>query len=190
MSMLYERVRGPARFPRIRIWLALVPVGLALVACDPETGPAHQAKGSPSASPPGSASGSPAPAASASAADLPNVCGLLSRDEVVATTGKQITQVDLDDAKPGDLTRSCQWQLDGGTLNISLSRTTRESFEAQNQGYTPISGVGDEAYSGSGALATLHGTYDLTVYYRGGADDTADLELQKTVTGRILPRLR
>lgn len=113
--------------------------------------------------------------------DLPDPCTLLSRDEVTALTGREIIQVDQDDAA-GEAARYCQWQQPGGQLDVFLSRTTAEDFRVVTAQGEP---VGEDAFWCSGHLYVLHGTVQIDVYTRGG-DDLADA---RKIAEKLLSRV-
>ncbi|GAA0588162.1 hypothetical protein GCM10010172_86530 [Paractinoplanes ferrugineus] len=120
--------------------------------------------------------------------DLPDPCTLLSKAEVTALTGRQITQVDKDDAKPGDATRYCQWQQDSGQLVLFLGRTTEDEFNLQISGAQKVSGVGEDAFQLSGHLYVLYGTVQIDVYSRGGTDER-NLADSKKIVEAVMPRI-
>jgi hypothetical protein len=121
--------------------------------------------------------------------DLPDPCSLLGRDEVAQLTGRKITEMDGDDAKPGDAARYCQWQQDGGQLALFLSRTTAEEFEEGVSQAEPVDGVeGYDAFSLAGHLYVRRDHVQVDVYSRGGTDDE-NLAQEITVTKVVLPKL-
>jgi hypothetical protein len=148
--------------------------------------------GSPTAAAPAPV---PTPVASAGmgssvrdAGDIPDPCGLLSRDEVTRLTGRAITRIDPDGARPGDAARYCQWQQESGQLAVFLSRTTEADFHTTIDGAVPVDGVGQDAFALSGHLYVLYGTVQIDVYSRGGRDDR-DLGDAKAIATVLIPRI-
>lgn len=120
---------------------------------------------------------------------LPDPCTLLSRAEVTDLTGRPITEVDPDDAKPGDGARYCQWQQDGGQLALFLARTTPDEFTAGISEAQPVDGVdGHDAFSLAGHLYVLDGGIQVDVYSHGGSDEQ-NLADETKVVQAVLPRL-
>jgi hypothetical protein len=120
--------------------------------------------------------------------DLPDPCTLLSKAEVVELTGRAVTQIDKDDAQPGDAARFCQWQQDSGQLALFLNRTTEDEFKTKIEGATPVDGVGEDAFELAGHLNVLYGTVQIDVYSRGGSDEQ-NLTDAKKVTKAVMPRI-
>ncbi|MET0415416.1 MAG: DUF3558 family protein [Actinoplanes sp.] len=120
--------------------------------------------------------------------DIPDPCGLLSEAEVVELTGRQVTQVDKDGAETGSVTRFCQWQQSGGQLAVFLARTTPAEFDSTVTGATPVTGVGQEAFTLAGHLYVLYGTVQIDVYSRGGTDEE-NLTDAKKVAEKLFPRI-
>jgi hypothetical protein len=120
---------------------------------------------------------------------LPDPCSLLSRSEVVDLTGRQITEVDGDDAKPDDTSRYCQWQQDGGQLALFLSKTTVDGFEAGVSQAQPVDGVeGYDAFDLAGHLYVRDDDVQVDVYSHGGTDDQ-NLTEEIAVMKAVLPKL-
>jgi uncharacterized protein DUF3558 len=120
--------------------------------------------------------------------DLPDPCTLLSKAEVTDLTGRPITQVDKDDAKPGDVTRYCQWQQESGQLALFLTRSTEDEFTTKITGAEKVDGVGEDAFQLAGHLYVLYGTVQLDVYSRGGSDEQ-NLTDSKEVVEAVMPRI-
>jgi hypothetical protein len=121
--------------------------------------------------------------------NLPDPCTLLSRADVVGLTGREITEVDGDDAKPGDATRYCQWQQDGGQLALFLSKTTPEDFETGVAQAQPVDGVeGYDAFALAGHLYVRDNAVEVDVYSHGGTDEQ-NLAEEVTVVKAVLPKL-
>jgi hypothetical protein len=121
--------------------------------------------------------------------DLPDPCTLLSRSEVTDLTGREITEMDRDDAKPGDAARYCQWQQDGGQVALFLARTTEEEFHATIDGAQPVDGIdGHDAFTLAGHLYVLDSGRQVDVYSRGGSDQQ-NLSDETEVVKTVLPRI-
>jgi hypothetical protein len=117
--------------------------------------------------------------------ELPDPCTLLTREEVLDLTAREVTQIDEDGAASGAPTRYCQWQQDSGQLAVFLSRTSAADFRVTVDGNETVDGLGDDAYFHSGHLYVLDGDVQIDVYSRGG-DDLADA---KNVAEALLPRI-
>ncbi|MCO8273241.1 DUF3558 family protein [Actinoplanes sp. TRM 88003] len=120
--------------------------------------------------------------------DIPDPCTLLSKAEVTSLTGRKITQIDEDGAEPGEATRFCQWQQDGGQLAIFLGRTTPADFEVVVDEAEPVDGIGEDAFLLSDHLYVLYGTVQIDVYSRGGSD-SENLADAKKVARTLIPRV-
>jgi hypothetical protein len=120
--------------------------------------------------------------------DIPDPCTLLTDDEVVDSTGRQITRIDQDGGHSGDATRYCQWQQDGGQLAVFLTRTTAEEFPRKTDDAEPVDGVGDDAFSLAGHLYVRYGTMQIDVYAHGGEDDE-NLRDATAVAKALIPRV-
>lgn len=121
--------------------------------------------------------------------DLPDPCALLSRREVVHLTGRHITQIDQDGAEPGESTRYCQWQQEGGQLALFLTRTTKSGFTSQiGPDAEPVDGVGDDAFLLAGHLYVRHGRVQVDVYSYG-ADDAQNLADEKAVAAVVMSKI-
>lgn len=121
--------------------------------------------------------------------DLPDPCTLLSRREITGLTGRDVTQIDKDDAGAGEATRFCQWQQDGGQLALFLSRTTADSFEVSMSDADLVDGVGDEdAYQLAGHLYVLYGSVEIDVYAHGSSE-AQNLGDAKEVAKVVMPRI-
>ena len=153
------------------------PTAQASASDQPSTG----ATGKPSGKP----SGKPANNTNA----LPDVCTLLSRAEVSALAGgKQVVQVDEDDAKPTDATRFCQWQLSGARLAVFLSPTTASEFSQAHTNSRSVTGLGDAAYFASGHLYVRQGTIQIDVYASNGSEEASE-KMAKSTAAKVLGRL-
>jgi Protein of unknown function (DUF3558) len=121
--------------------------------------------------------------------DLPDPCTLVSNSQVVSLTSRPISETDRDDAKPGDTTRYCQWQQEGGQLALFLARTTTEDFDAGISQAQPVDGVeGYDAFSLAGHLYVRDADVQVDVYSHGGTDEQ-NLADEIRVVKVVLPRL-
>ena len=172
--------------------VAAATTALALSGCSATDDTPAAAATTPAAAP--SVGASPTPGASSGmgsvkdAGDIPDPCTLLSSAEVTSLTGRAITQMDQDGAKPGDATRFCQWQQDSGQLAVFLSRTTEDDFKITVDGSSPVDGVGQDAFQLAGHLYVLYGTVQIDVYSRGGTDDK-NLADAKEIAKVLIPRV-
>ena len=140
------------------------------------------------------ANGTPAPAASTAArsgfgpvkskGNLPDPCTLLDRTEVADLTGRDVTQIDEDDAAPADPARFCQWQQTDGQLAVFLSRTTRADFDTAVAEAEPLG----DAYWLNSHLYRLAGTVQIDVYTHG-AQEPENKATAARVAEMLLPRL-
>jgi hypothetical protein len=120
--------------------------------------------------------------------DIPDPCTLLTDDEVVDSTGREITRMDQDGGHNGDTTRYCQWQQDGGQLAVFLTRTTAEEFDLTSDDAEPVDGVGEDAVALAGHLYVRYGTVQIDVYSRGRTDDE-NLRDATAVAKALIPRV-
>jgi len=151
----------------------------------------------PSASPSASASGKSGSTASPRASTskksgsnaMPDVCALLARAEVSALAGgKQVVQVDPDNAKPTDTTRFCQWQLSGARLAVFLSPTTASEFTQEHGTHRKVTNLGDDAAFFSGHLYVRSGNIVIDVYASNGSDDASE-KMAKSTAVKLLDRI-
>lgn len=151
----------------------------------------------PSASPSASASGKSGSTASPRASTskksgsnaMPDVCALLTRAEVSALAGgKQVVQVDPDNAKPTDTTRFCQWQLSGARLAVFLSPTTASEFTQEHGTHRKVTNLGDDAAFFSGHLYVRSGNIVIDVYASNGSDDASE-KMAKSTAVKLLDRI-
>ena len=151
----------------------------------------------PSASPSASASGKSGSTASPKASTskksgsnaMPDVCALLARAEVSALAGgKQVVQVDPDNAKPTDTTRFCQWQLSGARLAVFLSPTTASEFTQEHGTHRKVTNLGDDAAFFSGHLYVRSGNIVIDVYASNGSDDASE-KMAKSTAVKLLDRI-
>jgi hypothetical protein len=152
----------------------------------------------PSATPSGTAKATPTGKASASGkatganrqAGTPDVCALLTRQEVTTIAGgRQITQIDPDGEQPGATVRNCQWQLSGARLAIFLSPTTSSEFKGSYGQGQKVNGVGDEAAMSSGHLYVRHGNMLIDVYATVSGNEAAGNQMAKNAALKIIEKL-
>ncbi|WP_035856700.1 DUF3558 family protein [Cryptosporangium arvum] len=120
-----------------------------------------------------------------------NPCTLLTPAEVNQFTGREITQIDRDNATAGT-TRYCQWQLEQGVLVLSLSPTSADDFAVRDPAAQDFDGVGDEAFTSSGHLYVRSGDLSIDVYStsKGGDGGSAEnIAVEKTVAQRVIDQL-
>jgi uncharacterized protein DUF3558 len=122
------------------------------------------------------------------AGDIPDPCTLLSDAEVTGLTGRAITQLDRDDADPGETTRFCQWQQDGGQLAVFLARSSAAEFQLKIADATPVDGVGEDAFQLAGHLYVLYGTVSIDVYSHGDSD-AENLAKSQKVVNALIPKI-
>jgi hypothetical protein len=147
--------------------------------------PAASASGSAKPTPSGKASGGPA-----RSGDLPDVCTLLSKQEVSTIAGgKQVTQVDEDGQPAGSTTRHCQWQLAGGQLAVFLAKTTASEFAQAHGKQQKVTGVGDDARSADGHLYVLHGDIQIDAYARVSGNEGSGLQMAKNAALKVIDKL-
>ena len=114
----------------------------------------------------------------------------VSRAEVSALAGgKQVVQVDEDDAKPTDATRFCQWQLSGARLAVFLSPTTASGVQ-RGAHQLPVRHRPGRAprYSASGHLYVRQGTIQIDVYASNGSEEASE-KMAKSTAAKVLGRL-
>jgi len=120
---------------------------------------------------------------------MPDVCTLLTRAEVSALAGgKQVVQVDPDNAKPTDTTRFCQWQLSGARLAVFLSPTTASEFTQEHGTHRKVTNLGDDAAFFSGHLYVRSGNIVIDVYASNGSDDASE-KMAKSTAVKLLDRI-
>lgn len=131
------------------------------------------------------ASGSPG---ADSAGSLPDICTLLTKDEVADLTGRSVTQMSNEGGNASNA-RYCQWQLTEGQLNVEVSIDTRQGFDVQNQQSTPVDGVGEAAYSLAGHLYVFQAGKIVDVYATPTASDSTNLNVEKATAAKVLPKV-
>jgi uncharacterized protein DUF3558 len=120
--------------------------------------------------------------------DIPDPCSLLSNAEVTGLTGREITQLDRDDAEPGETTRFCQWQQDGGQLAVFLARSSPEDFQIKIADAVPVDGVGEDAFTLANHLYVLYGTVSIDVYSHGDSE-AENLAKSKKIVDVLIPKI-
>lgn len=140
------------------------------------------------------ATSTPAPATSTAArsglgpvrseGDIPDPCTLLDRTEVTDLTGRDVTQIDEDDAAPGDPARFCQWQQTDGQLAVFPSRTTQAGFDTAVAEAEPLG----DAYWLNSHLHRMAGTVQIDVYTHG-AEEPENKATATKVAETLLPRV-
>jgi hypothetical protein len=122
------------------------------------------------------------------AGNIPDPCTLLSNAEVTGLTGREITQLDRDDAEPGEATRFCQWQQDSGQLAVFLSRSTPEDFQLKIADAVPVDGIGEDAFELANHLYVLYGTVSIDVYSHGDSE-AENLAKSKKIVNALIPKI-
>jgi hypothetical protein len=122
------------------------------------------------------------------AGDIPDPCTLLSDAEVTGLTGREITQMDRDDAEPGETTRYCQWQQDSGQLAVFLARSSAEDFQIKIADATPVDGIGEDAFELANHLYVLYGTVSIDVYSHGD-NEAENLAKAKKIVNVLIPKI-
>lgn len=131
------------------------------------------------------ASGSPG---ADSGSSLPDICTLLTKDEVADLTGRSVTQMSNDGGNSSNA-RYCQWQLTEGQLNVEVDIETREQFDVRNQQSAPVDGVGESAYSLSGHLYVFQAGKVVDVYATPSTSESVNLTVEKNTAAKILPKV-
>ena len=119
---------------------------------------------------------------------LPDICTLLSKDDVTGLTHQQVT-IMTNEGGNSPNARYCQWQLTQGQLDVTVNVDTRESFDVRNKQSTPVSGVGEAAYSLSGHLYIFQTGRVVDVYATSADSDQANLDVEKQTAAKVLPKL-
>jgi Protein of unknown function (DUF3558) len=123
-----------------------------------------------------------------SGSSLPDICTLLTKDEVADLTGHGVTQMSNDGGNSSNA-RYCQWQLSEGQLNVEVSIDTRQGFDVRNQQSTPVDGVGEAAYSLAGHLYVFQAGKVVDVYATPTASDSTNLNVEKNTAAKVLPKV-
>ncbi len=123
-----------------------------------------------------------------SGSSLPDICTLLTKDEVADLTGHSVTQMSNEGGNSSNA-RYCQWQLTEGQLNVEVDIETREGFDVRNQQSTPVDGIGETAYSLAGHLYVYQAGKVVDVYATPSTSDSANLTVEKNTAAKILPKV-
>jgi hypothetical protein len=123
------------------------------------------------------------------AGNFPDPCTLLSDDDVIQLTGRDITQIDRDGADTTASTRYCQWQQSSGQLAVVLSHTTSSDFKAAQEGTPSVAGIGEGAYWRGGHLYVLTGKTEIDVYSRS-MDDKRSQEESSRIATVLIPKVQ
>ncbi|MFG1924246.1 DUF3558 family protein [Cryptosporangium sp. NPDC048952] len=169
---------------------ALTGCGTITISTDDATPSATPTGAAQQPSTAATASGDDGQAAGGLGTDVNNLdpCKLLTPTEVNTFTGREITQIDRDNATVGT-TRYCQWQLEQGQLVLSLSPTSADDFAVRDPAAQDFTGVGDEAFTSSGHLYVRSGDLSIDVYSTAKDGDAANLDVDKTVAQRVIDQL-
>jgi hypothetical protein len=136
----------------------------------------------------GGTNASPAPTSNASGSPLPDICTLLTKDDVADLTNREVT-IMTNEGGNSSGARYCQWQLSAGQLTVTVNNETRESFDVRNQQSTPVDGIGETAYSLSGHLYVFQNGRAVDVYASSSDSDSTNLEVEKNTAEKVLPTL-
>jgi hypothetical protein len=134
------------------------------------------------------ASGSPGSPGVDSGSSLPDICTLLTKEDVAGLTGHTVTQMSNEGGNSSNA-RYCQWQLTEGLLNLQVDIETREQFDVRNQQSTTVDGIGETAYSLAGHLYVYEAGKVVDVYATSSTSDDANLEVEKNTAAKVLPKL-
>ncbi|GAA1749610.1 DUF3558 family protein [Luedemannella helvata] len=137
-----------------------------------------------------SAAATPPGGSGTGASGLPDVCTLLTKEEVTALAGgASVLQVDRDDAAPDATVRYCQWQLSGARLAIQLGPTTEADFGTNHPDSEPVTDLGYDAHFFSNHLFIRKGHIEVDIYATTPAGGDADKLFAKAAATQVLPRL-
>jgi hypothetical protein len=139
---------------------------------------------------PSAAGGGPdaTPTSNASGRPLPDICTLLTKDDVADLTNREVT-IMTNEGGASSGARYCQWQLSAGQLTVTVDIETRESFDVRNQQSTPVDGIGETAYSLSGHLYVFQNGRAVDVYASSSDSDSTNLTVEKNTAEKVLPKL-
>jgi hypothetical protein len=137
---------------------------------------------------PSAAAGGASPGTGTSAGSLPDICTLLTKDDVAGLTGQSVTQMNNEGGK-SDNARYCQWQLTQGVLNVQVDSETLEQFSVRNQQSNTVDGIGETAYSLAGHLYVYQKGRVVDVYATSATSDDANLAVEKNTAGKILAKV-
>lgn len=137
---------------------------------------------------PSAAAGGASPNTNTSASSLPDICTLLTKEEVGGLTGQTVTQMN-NDGGTSDNARYCQWQLTQGVLNVQVDNETLEQFSVKNTESHNVNGIGETAYTLAGHLYVYQKGRVVDVYATAASSDSANLEIEKNTAEKILPKV-
>jgi len=123
-----------------------------------------------------------------SGSSLPDICTLLSKEDVAGLTGHTVTQMSNEGGNSSNA-RYCQWQLTEGQLNVEVDIETRDQFDVRNQQSAPVDGVGESAYSLSGHLYVFQAGKVVDVYATPSTSESVNLTVEKNTAAKILPKV-
>jgi Protein of unknown function (DUF3558) len=124
-----------------------------------------------------------------SGSSLPDICTLLSKEDVAGLTGHTVTQMSNEGGNSSNA-RYCQWQLTEGQLNVQVDNETREQFDVRNQQSNTVDGVGETAYTLAGHLYVYQAGKVVDVYATSSTSDSANLDVEKETATKILAKLK
>jgi hypothetical protein len=120
---------------------------------------------------------------------LPDICTLLTKEDVAGLTGHTVTQMSNEGGNSSNA-RYCQWQLTEGQLNVEVDNESREQFDVRNQQSTTVDGIGETAYSLAGHLYVYQAGKVVDVYATSSTSDSANLAVEKETAAKVLPKLQ
>ena len=124
-----------------------------------------------------------------SGSSLPDICTLLSKEDVAGLTGHTVTQMSNEGGNSSNA-RYCQWQLTEGQLNVQVDNETREQFDVRNQQSTTVDGIGETAYTLAGHLYVYQAGKVVDVYATSSTSDSANLAVEKETATKVLAKLQ
>ena len=123
-----------------------------------------------------------------SGSSLPDICTLLTKEDVAGLTGHTVTQMSNEGGNSSNA-RYCQWQLTAGLLNVQVDIETREQFDVRNQQSTTVDGIGETAYSLAGHLYVYEAGKVVDVYATPSTSESVNLTVEKNTAAKILPKV-
>jgi hypothetical protein len=129
------------------------------------------------------------------AAGTTDACTLLTTEEVAAAMGTEVN--DGEDSGSGDGASECTWEskTSGVPTMLTVVIHAGVSYDQVKEGFQstePVSGVGDEAFFGTGLNTLMMRKGEAVVQFLAIgnlADDAAKLELMKEVAVKVAERV-
>ncbi|GAA1702201.1 DUF3558 family protein [Fodinicola feengrottensis] len=122
-----------------------------------------QKKDNPPASQAAGPAGTAAPVPTVSS-NLPDVCTLITDDQMSQFTGNKIVSHGPDKSTTGKDAIGCTWSdANNQVMSVDIGNATKAQFDNDANGNPSVTGVGDEAYSVAGQLLyVLDGNYQFS----------------------------